>query len=302
LAEIRLYIANTDPEWFAFLSKRQPLDEVNHWQPGGQQQFKALVSGELLVFRLRSPINRIAGYGVFAQAALLPISLAWTSFGEKNGHPTFESFQAAIRRLNPDNRGVIGYRIITQPVFLPEDRWFAPPPDWPINTVGGKRYSLESAEGRRLWEQLTADVIQRSSAGFAEPMPMFGNPILVRPRLGQGAFRVGVIEAYDRRCVVTGERTLPALEAAHIVPVKNEGQHQISNGLLLRRDLHGLFDQHYITITPDKALIVSKRIREEFENGKEYYAMHGRRIREPKFPDDAPSIEALRRHNDLFVE
>ena len=94
----------------------------------------------------------------------------------------------------------------------------------------------------------------------------------------------------------------PSLEAAHIVPVKDDGHHEVSNGLLLRRDLHGLFDQHYVTITPDKALLVSKRIKEEFENGKEYYAMHGRRIRDPKFSTDAPSIEALRRHNELFVE
>jgi predicted restriction endonuclease len=77
--------------------------------------------------------------------------------------------------------------------------------------------------------------------------------------------------------------------------------HEISNGLLLRRDLHALFDQHYITITPDKTLVVSKRIREEFESGREYYALHGRQVRDPKSAGDAPSVEALRRHNDLFV-
>lgn len=302
MTAIRLYVANTDPEWFAFLSERQPLDEVNHWQPGGQQQFKALTPGELLVFRLRSPIDKIAGYGVFARAALLPIALAWTSFEEKNGHASFESFKAAILRLNPKNRGIIGYRILTQPLFLPPEQWFAPPLDWPINTVGGKGYSLESPEGRMLWERLTDSATQRSVPGLSEPRPMFGNPVLVRPRLGQGAFRVGVIEAYGRRCAVTNERTLPALEAAHIIPVRDDGRHEISNGLLLRRDLHGLFDQHYVTITPDKALLVSKRIKEEFENGKEYYAMHGRRIRDPQFPSDAPSVEALRRHNDFFVE
>jgi putative restriction endonuclease len=302
MSAIRLYVANTDPEWFAFLSEQQPLDEVNHWQPGGQQQFKALNPGELLVFRLRSPINLIAGYGVFARAALLPISLAWTSFGIKNGHSSFEEFRSAIKRLNPENRGIIGYRILTQPVFLPRNAWFPPPKDWPMNTVGGKRYSVDTAEGRLLWERLTRGEGLRGERGLADPGPMFGDPVLVRPRLGQGAFRVGVIEAYDRRCVVTGERTLPALEAAHILPVTNEGNHEISNGLLLRRDLHALFDQHYVTITPDKALIISKRIREEFENGKEYYAMHGRRIREPKSSADAPSIEALRRHNELFID
>jgi putative restriction endonuclease len=111
-----------------------------------------------------------------------------------------------------------------------------------------------------------------------------------------------VIEAYERRCVVTGERTLPALEAAHIVPVTEHGTHELSNGLLLRRDLHALFDQHYVTVTPDKTVLVSKRIREEFENGREYYALHGKRIRGPRLDVNAPSIAALKRHNDLFVE
>jgi len=299
---IRLYVANTDPEWFDFLSQRQPLDEVNHWQPGGRQQFKALVPGELLVFRLRSPINRIAGYGVFARAALLPIQLAWSSFGLKNGRPDYDAFRAAILRLNPDNQGVIGYRILTEPVFLPREQWFAPPPDWPRQTMGGKRYSTGTEQGRTLWEQL----MERSEApairGLAEPRRMFGEPILVRPRLGQGGFRVGVIQAYERRCAITGERTLPALDAAHILPVKQEGLHDISNGLLLRRDLHALFDNHYITITPEKVLLVSKRIKEEFENGREYYAMHGKTVRDPLRIDDRPSIEALRQHNERFVE
>jgi putative restriction endonuclease len=299
---IRLYVANTDPRWFDFLSRQPPLDEVNHWQPGGIQQFRALVPGELFVFRLRSPINRIAGYGVFARAALLPMQLAWSSFELKNGQPDYEAFRAAILRLNPNNRGTIGYRILTQPVFLPREQWFAPPPDWPLNTVGGKRYSTDTVEGRQLWEELVSRTAKPVMPGFAEPRPMFGEPVLVRPRLGQGGFRVSVIQAYERRCVVTGEKTLPALEAAHILSVKDQGVHETTNGLLLRRDLHALFDQHYVTITPDKSLVVSKRIKEEFENGRDYYALHGRRIRDPQSIEDRPSIEALRRHNDLFVE
>jgi len=299
---IRLYVANTDPSWFDYLSQQVPLDEVNHWQPGGLQQFSALKSGELFVFRLRSPINRIAGYGVFARAALLPLQLAWSSFEQKNGQPDLEAFRAAILRLNPSNKGTIGYRIVTQPVFFPRERWFAPPPDWPLNTVGGKRYSTDTAEGMKLWEELTSRSTLPAGLGFSEPRPMFGEPVLVRPRLGQGGFRVSVIQAYERRCVVTGEKTLPALEAAHILSVKDKGAHETSNGLLLRRDLHALFDQHYLTITPEKTLIVSRRIREEFENGREYYALHGRRIRDPLSMEDLPSVEALRRHNDLFVE
>lgn len=298
---IRLYVANTDPGWFDFLSRRQPLDEVNHWQPGGRREFSALSSGELFVFRLRAPIGLIAGYGVFARAALLPIRLAWSAFELKNGQPDFEAFRAAILRLNPANEGTIGYRILTQPVFFARKQWFPPPANWPVNTVGGKRYSTDSKEGRTLWEQLMDRSETSLFPGLAEPRRMYGEPLLVRPRLGQGGFRIGVIQAYERRCAITGERTLPALEAAHILPVNQSGLHDISNGRLLRRDLHALFDHHYVTITPDKVVNVSKRIKEEFENGREYYAMHGKQIREPERLDDRPSIEALKRHNELFL-
>ncbi|WP_162470581.1 HNH endonuclease [Desulfosporosinus orientis] len=60
-----------------------------------------------------------------------------------------------------------------------------------------------------------------------------------------------VTEAYYRRCAITGEKTLPVLEAAHIKPYSLEGSHETNNGLLLRKDLHTLFDRGYITITED---------------------------------------------------
>ena len=72
------------------------------------------------------------------------------------------------------------------------------------------------------------------------------------PRLGQGAFRVLVTDAYRRRCTISNERTLPVLEAAHIRPYADNGPHQLSNGLLLRSDLHRLFDLGYFTVDPDR--------------------------------------------------
>jgi len=47
------------------------------------------------------------------------------------------------------------------------------------------------------------------------------------------------------------------------------------NGLLLRSDLHKLFDRGYVTVSPDLRFVVSRRIREEFENGRDYYARNG---------------------------
>jgi putative restriction endonuclease len=106
-----------------------------------------------------------------------------------------------------------------------------------------------------------------------------------------------VTDAYDRRCVVTGERTLPVLEAAHIKPYNLVGRHEISNGLLLRSDLHTLFDLGYLTVTPDDLRVrVSRRIHEEFENGREYYELDGFHIRLPQAAFDQPSREMLSWH------
>ena len=118
------------------------------------------------------------------------------------------------------------------------------------------------------------------------------------PRLGQGAFRVLVTDLYKRRCAVTGEKTLPALDAAHIRPYAEGGEHTATNGLLLRRDVHSLFDAGYVTITPEHIFEVSGRIREEFENGRDYYAMQGREVWTPSTPDTSPSMSFLKWHNE----
>ena len=109
----------------------------------------------------------------------------------------------------------------------------------------------------------------------------FGAEYLTRGRLGQGAFRVLVTDAYERRCAVTGEKTLPVLEAAHIKPYALQGPHRVSNGILLRSDLHKLFDLGYITVTPELKLEVSPRLKTEWQNGREYYAHHGQPLTGP---------------------
>jgi putative restriction endonuclease len=108
--------------------------------------------------------------------------------------------------------------------------------------------------------------------------PRFGKELIINPRLGQGGFRVMVMDEYARRCAITGEKTLPVLEAAHIKPYAENGPHQVSNGILMRSDLHTLFDNGYMTLTKEFHVEVSKRIREEFSNGREYYALHGQKL------------------------
>ncbi|MBK8246980.1 MAG: HNH endonuclease [Gemmatimonadetes bacterium] len=91
---------------------------------------------------------------------------------------------------------------------------------------------------------------------------------------------------------------MPVLEAAHIRPVTSGGLHQLSNGLLLRSDVHKLFDRGYVTVEPSGSFRVSPRLREEWQNGRVYYDLEGRAIRLPTAPEVRPSRELLEWHND----
>ncbi|MGB5872943.1 MAG: HNH endonuclease [Bacteroidota bacterium] len=121
---------------------------------------------------------------------------------------------------------------------------------------------------------------------------------LVEARQGQGAFRARVLDAYSRRCAITGERTEPALEASHIRPYRESGPNRVNNGLLLRADLHQIFDAGYITVTSDYRVEVSKKVKEEFENGREYYRFHGQALANlPRLRLERPSAEYIGWHN-----
>lgn len=126
----------------------------------------------------------------------------------------------------------------------------------------------------------------------------FGAPVLVAPRLGHGTFRVAVTDAYSRACAITHEHSLPAPEAAHIRPYAREGTHSVSNGLLLRSDIHRLFDKGYVTVTPELRFEVSDRLREDFSNGRSYFPLRGQAIGVPAREADRPDAGALRWHNE----
>lgn len=295
------YVGVTDREWFDLLRSRPQLEEVNFWQPSGNRRFRALKPGEMFLFKLHSPDDFIVGGGIFAHFSLLPISLAWESFGISNGARSLTEMRirvAKYRRQIEDSTSdyTIGCIILEQPFFLPRESWIPIPSDWKANIVQGRGYDLSAEPGRSLWAQLQA--MLASSSAVRESSPAYGEPVLVRPRLGQGSFRVLVTDAYDRRCAVTSERTLPALDAAHIKPYSECGTHLVSNGVLFRRDLHALFDKGYLTITPTLHLEVSRKIKEEFENGRDYYRHHGSMIRLPSNPEDRPSHDFLEWHNE----
>jgi putative restriction endonuclease len=238
----------------------------------------------------------------------LPIQTAWEFFGSKNGVPSLQEFVRIIARYRSGDHVTastsIVCRILVEPVFLPSEQWF-PVPAWSNSIVKGKTFSGDSEEGIALWRALDerAEAF-RPARGFGttEGLARFGRPTLIQPRLGQGAFRVAITDLYGRQCALTDGKVLPALDAAHIRPYGEGGSHSKSNGILLRKDIHSVFDAGYATIDQEYRFVVSEKVRDVFQNGNEYRRLHGNKLRLPRAAADCPDKEALRWHNDYRYE
>ena len=328
---MRLFVANTDYDWYRHLSGLAAapggLDEANFWKPSGRANFKALSFGEPLVFKLKKAHGHaVVGFGLFAAFRTLTVREAWDAFGQANGAPSLGAVvdrvgkyvrTGARESLTRSHR--IGCILLAAPVFFPREMWMTGPADWSDNTVTGKTYDAAQGEGRRLWQAcldraatlsqaldlgdlsdapttITGEVDAQQTLFNADAGARYGAPQLVRPRLGQGTFRYALEQAYGQ-CAVTGEHSLPALDAAHIVPFGEDAAgHTLENGLLLRADVHRLFDRGYVTVTRDYEFRVSRRLREDYDNGKVYYQHDGQTIWTPGAPYPKPDPERLDRH------
>jgi HNH endonuclease len=301
---VKLWIGITDENWYRQLSAIPELDEVNFWQPSGSREFRALQPGEPFLFKLHSPNNFIVGGGFLARYSALPVELAWEAFREKNGARSLEEMRLRIakyRKMTADPREsfTIGCIVLVEPFFFSRDLWIPIPPEFPKNVQQGKTYDATSEPGRALWAAVEEKLHDESRFQVVDSdAPMWGSPALVRRRLGQGSFRVLVTETYERRCAMTGERALPVLQAAHIQPVTRSGRHRVDNGILLRSDVHTLFDQGYVTVTPEYRIAVSNRLKKDFDNGEHYYRFHGNEIWLPPGAEDRPNRQVLEWHAD----
>ena len=275
----RGYVGITDQDWYEFLRSHPDQTEVNFWRPRDKNRFGAIHPGEYFFFKLKaSAHNLVVGGGVFVGRELVPLSAAWEFYGYGNGAASLGALRALIGGLNPlspEDDPEIGCILLKDVIFFRDSKIAGPPPEFARNIVQGSTYELDDPRYGGFFEILKAQLegrvieLDQSDPSWQHHGPMFSER-LARVRLGQSGFRTTIFNAHHCRCAITGTKIWPALDAAHIRPVALGGEHHIDNGLLLRSDVHTMFDRGYLGVGPSHRLRVSPRLRDEFGNGEQF--------------------------------
>lgn len=318
MSDMKSFVGVTDRAWADFLAQRPHLDEINFWRPSARS-FKVLAPGDLFLFKTHKPHDRVVGGAVFSGFALVPLSEAWAAFGEGNGRSDPTEVREAINGYRAKNKmppirvgedPPIGCIMLRDPVFLTEQETFAAPPDWAYSLVQGRAYKdVTDHQHADYFAPIVRRVLRRSpkealtsdenavTATWERHGPMFGTARPTRRRMGQEAFKLALLDAYEGRCAITGIDVAPALEAAHIHPVSEGGLHRLDNGMLLRADVHKLFDQGYLAVSPSMTVQVSPQLHEHRSPAaEEYTALEGRSVTVPQLRASRPSRGALAWH------
>ncbi|WP_454758512.1 HNH endonuclease [Caulobacter segnis] len=147
---------------------------------------------------------------------------------------------------------------------------------------------LEPGQSARSSEPIDLSGVDETPAVSMEDARTKIAQAIVRRR-GQAKFRAALMRAYGGQCVVSGCTVAAVLEAAHIKPYLGDHSNVVQNGLLLRGDLHTLFDLKLLQIDPKTRTVVLSQTLE----GTEYWAFHGRALTPPERPSDAPAQDCL---------
>jgi putative restriction endonuclease len=308
---MKAYLGVTDIDWHQYLAARPSLSEVNFWRPGGSREFRVLSVGEPFFFKTHYPHNRVVGGGFYSGFRALRVSEGWEFFGEANGVSSVQQMRQRVARYRrdpvaPGEDPVIGC-VFARRAFFCWTNQPSQPPDFASNIVQVKGYDLAVHETGIYFDLLLSRLfgvaIELDLDGpWHLDGPVYGDRRLTAQRLGQQAFRAVVYDAYHRRCAVTGAKIRPILQAAHIRPLPSGGENRADNGLLLRSDIHTMYDSGYLAVDTHHRLVVSPRLRGEFGNGEEFYNRAGTTIDVPDRRADRPNREFLEWHmEEVFL-
>jgi hypothetical protein len=312
------YIINTDPYWFAHVFSRGIKNPVFWRKTARNPNREAVVPGNQLFFRVTKtnpPVIR--GRGVINAVGVYTLAEAFDAFDQRLGYPSMREMISASTKwtsgihLQPNTK--MFCIVVSDFQVLRDIRTDTELANLGIdfihtNVVTGKE--LDDAQTSALLEiardrasQPVSSLVSFISNGAASEAVDEFNPRniqdarekiarLVAKRQGQPEFRKKLLKAYGSKCAISGSNAPAALEAAHVIPYLGPQTNHVSNGLLLRADLHTLFDLGLIAIDSyTMTVIVHPSLL-----ATDYRELAGKAVSLPANKRDRPNKEALDIH------
>ncbi len=254
-------IATIDIRRYRLLAATRRPKDVIVWSASTRPA--KIAKGSPFLFALPPPHDAIVGFGTYAGFSVLPDWFVCVAFGDGVGVDGLGDLRAQIGVVGggPVN---VGCCMISEARFFRRDQWLA------------------RCDATRLWRSCMARVSDSPHAPVEQPI-----------------FHVQVIDAYCRRCAITGERSIGLLEATRI---KSDGRSEVTNALAVRTDLRRLFEAGYVTVDEEMKFVVGRRLIADVENGRSYLNLHGKALTLPVTKAARPSRRALAWHRErVFV-
>lgn len=228
-------------------------EELVLWRPAGSAAALPLGPGEPVILTVPSEagiaVRTAVGGGLFSGRSRMTLSELWEWFGNASGARSNQELRSAYtlatgRQLEAADDPDVDTTLLHHVRFFADDEFVDVLVDASDFTFNQGRY--EPLGGRAPSDPALRAVLTYFNPGPEPDADEVARIILgtiraaarsVVPRLGQGAFRAMVSDAYSHRCALTGYRVRPVLEAAHIKSYASGGEHRLDNGLLLRSDV-----------------------------------------------------------------
>ena len=285
--------AITDRDWYNYQKDHGFNNFINFWTPTVWKNTK-LKPGHILVFKLKefkNSIEDIGGYGTIVEYKSQTREAAWNEFGRRNGFDTKEEFLKKLTKANRGRSKDSGCFVLKDVVFFDEPVKLS---DYGLSVSPRlERYSW--GEGPFPFaQQVTSTQLDFSLVDPAKKEKVTQS---TTKRVGQDQFHADISRVYGYRCCITGETAPELLQAAHIQDYICKESHHIQNGLLLRIDIHKLFDSGLLYIDQHYHVHISPLV-----STTEYKNLENKPISLPNNPSDYPSLAALQFKENSFRE
>jgi len=302
------YIVVTDKKWFDFLNSNGINNNVNFWRK--DTRTPKVDSKQYVFFKIKGE-KHIAGRGRFNRFLVLNRTDAIEHAKKGNngfdtsGNKELKISNVVSKIVNDNDR--LGCLVLDDLEFLNQRDYYKISEELfhPQTQQGKYVDEIEIAELLNLFTQQFSDEINAKipeieaedefDPSNLEDKRHYSLKTLVLRR-GQKKFRNQLLNLYQNQCAVTNTKVIDVLEAAHISPYSGKASNVPQNGIILRADIHALFDLNLIKFTENYEIDVSEKLKNSI-----YWQYNSKTLFLPILRANRPSKKALKSRTQQSV-